>query len=472
MGWINEIVDKGNSWIWSFYCLIPLLLITGFYFSVRLRFIQIRLFGTGMREAFRRSDEGISSFAAFATGLASRVGTGNIAGVAIAIQLGGPGAVFWMWVTALIGMASAFAESSLAQLFKVRHAEDGSFRGGPAYYIQYGLGSRFFGIIFSLCLISAFGFAFNSVQANSIVAAMQGAYGFDAKWVAVVLVVLTAAIIFGGLRRVVRSAEIMVPVMAIIYLGVALYIVFANISHLPAVIALIIKSAFGFREAAGGIVGAMIAQAMSMGIRRGLFSNEAGMGSAPNAAAVATTKHPASQGLVQMTGVFFDTMVVCSCTAFIVLMSGVGLDPNSKLSGVQLTQAAVNSQIGDWGRHFMAVAIGLFAYSSVVGNYAYAEGNVDFIYKNKIVLFIFRLLVLGMVYFGCVQELKTVWNMADLSMGLMAIVNLIAILLLSRYALRLARDYIGQRAAGKEPVFDLSQHPEMAKKLPKGAWKK
>ena len=469
---IHSWIQAGNDLIWG-QVLIYLLLGTGLLFTIRMRFMQIRLLGRGWKEMIsgrRHVSEGdISPFQAFATGLASRVGTGNIAGVATAIALGGPGAVFWMWMTALLGMASAFAESTLAQLFKVSH-RDNTFRGGPAYYIEKGLGQRWLGILFAICLIIAFGLVFNAVQANSIVAAAEGAWGWDKTMVGIGLVLITAPIIFGGVRKVAQVAEWLVPVMALIYLGMAIYIMLANISLLPDVFMLIVRSAFGLEQAAGGFAGYAISQAMMMGIKRGLFSNEAGMGSAPNAAAAATTRHPASQGIMQMLGVFIDTILVCSATAFIILLSGAFV-PGGELTGVQLTQAALATQVGEWGKHFLAVALFLFCFTSIIGNYAYAEGNVEFIKKRPLVILVFRLMVLGMVFFGSVGSLPLIWDMADLSMGLMAIINLSAILLLSRYVIVLLKDYQVQLKAGvEEPVFDVKKYPEIEAKIHKDIW--
>jgi AGCS family alanine or glycine:cation symporter len=467
---LHSAINAFNDVLWG-QVLIYLLLAVGVYFTVRTGAVQFRLFGRAWREmlAGRRQDRksDISPFQAFATGLASRVGTGNIAGVAIAIVVGGPGAVFWMWVTALLGMSSAFAESSLAQLFKTRH-HDGSFRGGPAYYIQRGLGQRWLGVVFALCLILAFGLVFNAVQANSIAAATATAWGWDTDWVAVLLLALTAPVIFGGVRTVARVAEWLVPVMALIYLAMALYVMSSHAAELPGLLVLIVKSAFGLEQAAGGLAGYAVSQALMQGIRRGLFSNEAGMGSAPNAAATATARHPVTQGLMQMMGVFIDTLVICTATAAIILLSGVH---DSGLNGVQLTQKAVETQFGSAGSHFLALAMFLFAFTSILGNYAYAEGNVEFIRRSKPLLLLFRLAVLGMVLFGSKASLPLVWDMADAAMGLMALVNLVAIVLLSRFVFVLLRDYQEQRRAGNpSPSFLASRHPELASKLEKGVW--
>ena len=467
--WINA----GNDLIWG-QLLIYLLLGIGLFFTLRMGFMQIRLLPRGVKEMLGgrnhvAGSNDISSFQAFATGLASRVGTGNVAGVATAIALGGPGAVFWMWMTALLGMASAFAESSLAQLFKVSH-HDNTFRGGPAYYIQKGLNMRWLGMAFSISLIVAFGLVFNAVQANSIVAATEGALGWDKNLVAIGLVLLTAPIIFGGLRKVGQVAEWMVPLMAALYLGMTVYVIITHASEVPGVLVLIVKSAFGLEQAAGGFAGYALSQAMMLGIKRGLFSNEAGMGSAPNAAAAATTRHPASQGLIQMFGVFIDTMIVCTCTALIVLLSGAFV-PGAELKGVQLTQAAMSATLGSWGGTLLAVIMFLFCFSTIIGNYAYAEGNVEFIKNNKVVIFLFRLTVLGMVVFGCLGSSMLVWDMADLAMGVMALINLFAIVMLSKYVFVLLKDYQQQLKAGvKQPVFDVKKYPEIEAKIHKDVW--
>ncbi|MDO4262816.1 MAG: alanine/glycine:cation symporter family protein [Deinococcus sp.] len=471
----DQFLDWGNGLLWG-SVLIYLLVGAGLYFTVRTGAAQLRLLGhawqvvLGSRDSGPTADGGrggITSFQAFATGLASRVGTGNIAGVAIAISLGGPGAVFWMWMTALVGMSTALIEASLAQAYKVPD-EDHGFRGGPAYYIRQGLGQGWMGSLFAVFLIIAFGLVFNAVQSNSIVAALSG-YGVGALPVGLVLALLTAPIIFGGLKRVSRVAEVVVPVMAVLYLLIATYVILTNLGELPGMFAGIFQGAFGLQAAAGGVAGG-IAAALLNGVKRGLFSNEAGMGSAPNAAAAASVNHPVQQGLVQMLGVFVDTIMVCTATAAIILLSGVNL--GGKETGVQLTQAALTEHVGAWGNDFLAVAIFLFAFTSIIGNYAYAESNVQYLSRNRTLLTLFRLLVLGMVVFGAVRDVPTVWNMADLSMGLMAITNLIALLLLSPVALRLLKDYDRQRRAGAaEPVFDRHADPVLDSNLPTEVWK-
>lgn len=420
----------------------------------------------------RKADSaGISSFQALCTSLAARVGTGNMAGVAVALTAGGPGAIFWMWLIAMLGMATSFAESTLAQLYKTRD-NDGNYRGGPAYYMEKGLGMRWMGVLFSIFLIIAFGLVFNAVQANAIASAMNTAFDFERSYTGVAIVIISAFVIFGGIRKIARTAEIIVPIMALAYLAIALFIMFANIEKVPEVIALIFKSAFGLQEAAAGGLGYAIAQAMINGIKRGLFSNEAGMGSAPNAAASATPypPHPASQGYVQMLGVFMDTIVICSATVAIILMSGEYV-PHGEVTGIELTQRALTAQVGSWGGIFVAVAIFFFAFTSIIANYSYAETNLIFLeHNNKKGLVLFRIIVLGMVMFGSLATLPTVWALADVSMGLMAIVNLVAIILLSGIVIKLAKDYNRQLDAGKVPTFDSNDFPELKSQLEDGIW--
>ena len=468
----HDIVNAINNVLWS-YVLIYLLLAVGLYFTIRFGFVQFRGLKRAAQVTFAKPEDPkqISSFQAFATGLASRVGTGNIAGVATAISIGGPGAVFWMWVTALLGMSSAFVEATLAQIFKVKN-DDGTYRGGPAYYIQQGLGSRPLGIAFALSLLLAFGLVFNAVQSNSISDALYNGFGLDKTLTGIITVALSAAVIFGGVKRIGRVAEILVPVMAIAYLLIAFYAIFTNLSLLPGVISTILSHAFTGEAAAGGAAGAGMKKAMEMGIKRGLFSNEAGMGSAPNAAASASTPHPVNQGLLQMLGVFIDTIVICSATAFIILLSNAYV-PGTEVKGAALTQAAVDYHMGgNGGAGFMAIAVFLFAFTSIIGNYAYAESNINFIKENKTVVNIFRVLVLGMVMFGATGSLPLVWDMADASMGFMALINLFAILMLSKYAYAAWKDYSAQLKSGNNnPVFKSSTVAGLSDKLEEDCWK-
>ena len=451
MDFITELINQANYILWT-YILVAMLLGCALWFSIKTRFVQFRMIGEMVRllgDSTAKIDgheKHISSFQAFTISLASRVGTGNLAGVATAITVGGPGAVFWMWVIALLGASSAFVESTLAQLFKVRSKH--SYIGGPAYYMENGLKKRWMGIIFAVLITITFGFAFNSVQSNTICAAFDGAFNVDPLYMGIGITLLTIIIIFGGVHWIANVSSILVPVMALGYILLALYIVISNITHLPEVIGIIIGNAFGMEQAIGGGIGAALMQ----GIKRGLFSNEAGMGSAPNAAATAHVTHPAKQGFIQALGVFTDTLLICTCTAFIILFSGKGF--TTDLDGIQLTQAALNSQIGNIGSTYIAIAILFFAYSSILGNYYYGEANLRFITRNRNVINIYRILVGGMVFFGSTASLKLVWSLADVTMALMAICNLIAILLLGKYAFRLLDDYMQQKKNGvKSPVF-------------------
>ncbi|KAA8731848.1 alanine:cation symporter family protein [Acinetobacter qingfengensis] len=479
--WVNFF----NNPLWSF--LVYFLLAVGLFFTLMTGFIQVRWFfhSIAIMKGSRKKgndEHGITPFQAFVTGLASRVGVGNIGGVAIAIAIGGPGAVFWMWVTAILGMSSAFAESTLAQLFKIRDPKSKQFRGGPAYYITNGLKNKTFGVVFALAMILAYGFVFNSVQANAMIKASSHAWGWDkanliiplghlnfvVSWVGLVLVLITAIAIFGGIKRIAKFAEMFVPLKAGIYLGLALFIALINYEKVPHIFYLIFTEAFKVDAAAGGLIGGLISIAMMQGIKRGLFSNEAGMGSAPNAAAASDVPHPVNQGLVQMLGVFVDTFIVCTSTAMIILISGAYTQ--SGFEGVELTQHALETQLGNWGGDVLAILLFLFCYSAILGNYAYAEGNMQFLHSSKISMFIFRLCVLAMVYFGAVTSVQLVWNMADLSMGIMATINLVAIVLLSPYVFKLIKDYSRQKKAGKEPEFKLSEHPDLQKKIQSDIW--
>ncbi|WP_301107173.1 sodium:alanine symporter family protein [Sporosarcina sp.] len=449
---LNWLVGPANSFIWT-YILIGLLLAAGAYFTIRTKFVQVRLF----REMFRLivekkdSNDGVSPFQAFTISAASRVGTGNVAGVALAIGIGGPGAVFWMWIIAIIGMATAFIESTLAQVYKVKDGE--TFRGGPAYYMQKALGYRKLGIVFAVLLTICFGFIFNAVQSNTISQSFTDVFGIPDWAVGIGLIVLTAVIVFGGVQRIVKVTQTIVPVMATFYIIVALFIVIMNITQVPAMIMLIIEHAFGIKEMVGGGIGVAIMQ----GVRRGLFSNEAGMGSVPNAAATANVSHPAKQGLVQSLGVFFDTIVICSATAFIILLGG--LYESGETNGILLTQASMAVHVGAWAPYFIAVAIMFFAFSSIVGNYYYGETNIEFINANKGWKYAYQILVLGMVFFGAIAKVQVVWDMADLFMGLMAIINLVVIILLGKVAFQVLDDFTVQRKAGKNPVFKASTIP-------------
>ncbi len=458
---IISYIDTANAFIWG-YILIAALVGCGLWFTWRTGFVQFHMAGEMLRlltDTHTRSAAGekhISSFQAFAVSLASRVGTGNLAGVATAIAVGGPGAVMWMWLTALVGAATAFVESTLGQLFKRHHSD--SFIGGPAYYIERGLHSRWMAVLFAVLITVSFGLANNSVQANTICGAMQQAFGWQPWAVGAVLMTMTLAIVFGGIQRIARVSSVLVPVMAVSYLILAIAVIAMNIEHVPHVARVIVDNAFGLRPAVGGSVGAAIMN----GVKRGLFSNEAGEGSAPNAAATAAVSHPVKQGLIQALGVFTDTLVVCSCTAFIILLSGLYDVP--ELGGIMLTQRALESHVGTWGPVFIAVAIFLFAYSSIIGNYYYGETNVRFMTRNPRAMTIFRILSGGvMVMFGAMVSLNTVWSIIDLCMALLTACNLVAIVMLGKYAFRLLDDYRTQKRQGiASPTFSKALLPEIA----------
>ncbi len=452
---MSSFISTVNNMLWS-YILIAVLITLGLYFSVRTRFVQVRYFkqmfkllGEGASKSITgEKGKGVSSFQAFCISTASRVGTGNLAGVAIAISLGGPGAVFWMWVIAIIGGASSFVESTLAQIYKVK--DKNGYRGGPAYYMEKALNMRWMGVMFSILITISFGLVFNSVQANTISLAFEEAFGMNTLVVGLVLAGVTAIIIFGGVTRIAKAAEMIVPVMAVAYVLIALFVITKNVTLIPTVFKLIVTNAFGINQAVGGGVGV----AVMMGIKRGLFSNEAGMGSAPNAAATAEVTHPVKQGLIQTLGVYTDTLLICSATAFIILLSGVYT--NKDLTGIQLTQNALSSQVGSWGNTFIAMCILLFAYSSIIGNYYYGETNIEFLNSSKGWLFSYRIAVLAMVVVGSVAKIQIVWDMADLFMGLMALTNLTAISMLGKIAFEALKDYSYQKKQGKDPVFNVN----------------
>lgn len=452
MDWFGNILGEVNTILYS-YVLIVLLVGTGIFLTFKTKFIQFRL----IKEMFKLITEaaptdksgkkGISSFQAFTISAASRIGTGNIAGVATAIALGGPGAIFWMWMIALIGAASALIESTLAQVYKVKDNSTGLFRGGPAYYMEKGLNKRWMGILFAIVITITYGFIFNSVQANTISIAFEESFGANRLVVGLVLAALTGIIVFGGLKRIVSFTQVVVPVMAILYIIIALIVVFLNISEIPSVFLLIIKSAFGLEEAFAGMIGAAIMN----GIKRGLFSNEAGIGSAPNAAATADVSHPVKQGLIQALGVFIDTLVVCTATAAIVLLGDAYLQ--SDATSVNLTQVSLVGNLGDWAGSFLAIIVFMFAFSTVIGNYYYGESNISFIKESKMGLLVFRIFVVLFVMFGSIAKVQIVWDLADLFMAFMAIINLIAILQLWKVAKPVVNDYLNQRKQGKDPVF-------------------
>lgn len=463
---MEDIIASVSS-VLTDYVLVVSLLIVAIYFTFFTRGVQFRMIGemcrllaeSGKKTSSGRGSQGsrsVSSFQAFAISIASRVGTGNLAGVATAIALGGPGSIMWMWIIALLGASSAFVESTLAQLFKVKG--EGSFRGGPAYYIQKGIGKRWWAVLFAVLITLTFGFAFNSVQSNTIANAFDECFSFPREWMSLILSVATLAIVFGGIRSISRFSEIVVPVMAVAYIVLAIVIVALNIDRIPEVMLMIVENAFGVGQAAGGAVG----MGVIMGVKRGLFSNEAGEGSTPNAAATADVSHPVKQGLIQTLGVYTDTLVICTATAFIILCSGMFLEGHD---GIVLTQKAIDAELGgghEYGSMFVSVAILFFAFTSIVANYYYGETNIRFIYDNDRIIGIYRLLVGVVVYLGGVMSLDLVWGFADITMALMTLCNLAAIIMLGRYAVVLLQDYTRQRKEGKNPVYESSLLPTIS----------
>lgn len=435
IGFINNILwGEGKV-------LIYLLLIGGIFFTVRLGFLQVKYFRhmfSIMRNSTSSDKAGISSFQALCTSLSARVGTGNLAGVAVAISLGGAGAIFWMWVIAFLGMATGYAESVLGQLYKVKDS-NGEYRGGPAYYIQQGLKKRWLAVLFSLCLFMGYGFIFSAVQANTITDALNNAYGIDTLYSGLVIIALAALIVVGGLRAIANFAQWIVPFMGVSYVLIALVITVINIDMLPTVLSDIVLQAFGLQEAVAGTFGAAIAN----GVQRGLYSNEAGSGSVPHAAASATPypNHPASQGFVQMLGVFVDTMVLCTATAFIILLAGGSA--GEQMEGIRLTQSAMEFHLGDMGSDFVAAAIALFAFTSVVANYAYGESNLHmFKLDNKVGRSLYTLGYLLMILWGSMAALPKVWAAADMALGLMTVINMFAILWMTPTIVALTKDYV------------------------------
>lgn len=453
---LNDILTNINDVMYT-YILIILLVAAGLYFTIRTKGAQFRLFGDGIKSMLDKADnkEGekkVSSFQALMISTASRVGTGNIAGIATAIATGGPGAVFWMWLMALIGGASAFVESTLAQIYKVKKP-DGQYRGGPSYYMERALGKRWMGILFSILLIICFAYGFNGLQAYNMSSTLE--YYIDdysntvvPMIVGIVLALATAFVIWGGAHRIGFISSVIVPIMAAVYILIGLVTMVMNITELPGVFKMIFESAFNFKAMAGGFAGSAIV----IGIKRGLFSNEAGMGSAPNASASADVDHPVKQGLVQVISVFIDTILICSSTAMMLFVSGVQGIPG-ELDGIPFVQAAISENVGEWGIHFITFSIYAFAFSSVIGNYFYAESNILFIKDSKLLLNVFRFTCVIAVFLGAQADFSLVWNIADITMGLMAIVNIIAIFLLGKVAFKALKHYEMKKKAGEDPVF-------------------
>ena len=458
MNEVFALIDGLQDFLWT-YVVLAMLAGCSLYFTCRLRFVQFRRLGEMIRQlvgSTTAAEEGgkkrVNSFQAFAISLASRVGTGNLAGVASAIAVGGPGAVFWMWMMALLAAATAFMEATLAQLYK-RRGED-SFYGGPAYYMQHGLHRRWLGVLFGIGIIASFGIANQMMQSRTICDAIDAQFGVGSMAVASVLTLLVTGVIFGGVHRISRFSAIVVPVMAVGYLLLSVYILIVNIQNVPAMLALIVRSAFGLEQAVGGVVGVAVMQ----GVKRGLFSNEAGEGSAPHAAATASISHPVKQGLLQALGVFADTLVICTCTAFVILLSGLY---NNGEDGSILTGSAMEQHLGLFGRWYLTLIVFLFAFSTIVANYFYGESNIRFITRRRWPIQVFRLLSLLTVFVGGVVTLQQAWSFVDLFMAFIVILNLAAILQLAPYVYRLMDDYFRQRAEGRDPTFHRSMLPDI-----------
>lgn len=455
-----------TDFLWS-YVLIAVLIVMGLIMTIRSRFVQLRYFGEMFKvlgQAFQHQTGHVSSFQALTLSVAGRVGAGNIAGVAVAITLGGPGAVFWMWMVGLIGMATSFFECSLAQAYKTRDATTGTFRGGPMYYIERGVGSRGMAMVFTLLLLVTFGLAFVALQSFTASTSLNEAFGIPTVVTGIVMTLVVGFAIFGGVQRISRITEIIVPIMAILYIGVTVVVVGMNITEVPAVLGLIVKSAFGLEPAIGGGIGA----AIMMGVRRGLFSNEAGLGSAPNVASVAYVPHPVNQGIVQSFSVFIDTAIICTATALLILLAGLHVDAQTS-SGVVLTQLALAQFIGPWGETFVSLVLVLFAFSSILYNFYLGENATYWINQKDRVMFIgFRILMLVLIMWGSMQDLTTIFSFADLTMALLAIVNLAALAIMLKVCFRIMDHYEDQRKLGKTPVFDTKDFEDLA--LDADAW--
>ena len=455
------------------YVLSALLVAVGLYLTVRTRGVQVRHFGTMMRglTASRSGAQGgISSFQAFAVGLAARVGIGNVAGVALAIVAGGPGALFWMWVVAVIGMSTAFVESTLAQIFKQR-GRDFTFQGGPAYYITNGLGSRAWGAVFAgMCIVSV-GVTVVMVQTNSLAGVISATVPEVAPWmVGVALVLLTAPVVLGGLKSVARVTEVVAPLMALAYVLVALIVLLINLDELPRVLSQIVRGAFGADQVLFGTAGGVVAAVLN-GVRRGLFSNEAGLGTVPNAAGTATVAHPVRQGLIQSFGVFVDTILVCTATGLIILLATDSYRPgDDSLVGAVLTQQAVVEHLGAWTTWPMVVLIFVLVFSTVLGCYSYSQVNVNFLGGERRAEQLFGIVLTAAAFAGTVLTLPIVWALTDIALGLLGVLNLVVIVRLTPWAIGALRDFEAQIAVGEEPVFVGHSNPYLPGDVLEGIW--
>lgn len=456
----SKAIENISNFMYS-YLLIILLLAVGLYFTFRTKFVQFRLLGESIRLVTEKkdNDNSVSPFEALMVSTASRVGTGNIVGVANAIAIGGYGAVFWMWVIAIVGGASAFIESTLAQVYKKR-AKDGSSYGGPAYYIEAACKSRWLGIIFAIALIATYAVGFNMLCSYNLISSLSeySFYGDPATSkvpliCGAILAVLVGICVLGGGKRIVKVTGILVPIMGVTYILMALIAMVLNIGNLPMVLKNIFVSAFDFKAIFGGFAGSALMQ----GIKRGLYSNEAGVGSAPNAAAAADVTHPVKQGLVQMLSVFIDTILICTATAMMCLSSGI--TPSEELTGAPFVQTALSSNFGSFGAYFITFSLLLFAFTTLLGNLFYCEGCINYIANrtvSKKAMNIFRVFACIVVFVGSTLDFGLVWNLADVLMGIMALINLPVIVALGKTALAAMNDYIRQRKEGKDPVFKAS----------------
>ncbi len=466
---LAEINDVLNNLIWG-NILIYLLPALGLFFTVSSRFVQFRYFFKMfniLRDTVHDKEGHISSFQALMLSVAGRVGGGNIAGVAVAITLGGPGAVFWMWIIGLIGMSTSFFDCSLAQLYKEKDKGDSCvYRGGPAYYVTKALGLRWVGIIISVLLLITFGFAFNATQSFIIASSFEASFNTPLWITGSVLTVIFGLAIFGGIRRITRFSEVVVPIMAVGYLLIAIVVIVLNYEKIPSLISMIVTEAFSPSTAISGGIGAVILQ----GAKRGMFSNEAGLGSAPNVAAVAYVAHPVQQGIVQSFSVFIDTIILCSCTAFIILLSGVYTPGADGVQGVLLTQNALIEHIGPLGGYFVTVALLLFGFSSMLYNYYLAENSLNFFSKGNVTLFnAFRVVCIALIAWGAFQDLGSIFTFADLSMGLLAVINMMVIAVLYKPVLKLIKGYERQLKEGLKPVLRYNDYSEF--KIDKDTWK-
>lgn len=449
------------TWGWA---LIPLLVVFGVFITAMTGFVQFRFFRRMFRVLSGKNQTGdpnaISAREALLISVGGRVGGGNIAGVAVAITLGGPGSVFWMWVIALIGMATSLVECSLAQLYKQRQP-DGMYRGGPARSIIHGLGEeyRWLAILYAVCLIAAFAIGFNAFQGNTVAGAVNDSLGIGRVWTGGVLAIVAGFIVFGGIHRIAKTADVVVPVMAIAYILMALLVILINIGSVPGVIYSIVANAFGLEEAVGGGMGAALAQ----GLRRGLFSNEAGLGSAPNVAATADVRHPISQGITQSFSVFIDTIFICSCTAFVILLGGVYVPGAEGVDGIALTQQSLVWHLGGWSQYFLSLMILLFAFSSIIYNYYLGENALSFMTKNPLAINVLRVFVICIVFLGATAPGATaVFFFSDPVMGILAVVNLVVIIMLLPTCLRILKDFRSQIDAGiQRPVFNPDEFPDL-----------